>query len=322
GFGFRHYFSTRYRTLPEMLHEYGYYNVFFQGSGNLLADNTKSFLDHNHFDAVKSAKHFIGKKDKKDVFGWGVQDKLLYRSFFEFYDTQIKHQNKPFFAVLPTIFTHNNTVQIPQKDRYFYKDAASSFEYFSNVVHLTDRQLKVLMEGLDKRGLLENTIVIITGDHSRSAISDSKVSFNQTGFNDDIFQVPFLLLWKGHVEPKRVSTVAFSQVDIAPTLVDVLGLEVGKHHFQGVSMFRDVDENNVFLVQPYDGIFLASINLPYKFGTHLRSGKRYLYNVLDDPYETNNIVDKYPEIAASMEASIDLVYQTNALIEHNKVWQE
>ena len=66
-------------------------------------------------------------------------------------------------------------MQIPKKDRYLYPDADESFEYFANVIHLTDRHLPLLFEGLEKRGLLENTIVIITGDHSRSAISGSKV---------------------------------------------------------------------------------------------------------------------------------------------------
>ena len=322
GFGFRHYFGTRFQTLPEVLHDYGYYNVFFQASGNLLADNTKAFLDHNHFDDVKSARHVATDEDKPFIHGWGIQDTRLYHYFFKYYDEVIAKTEQPFFAVLPTIFTHNNTIQIPEKDRSLYPNADKSFEYFSNVIHLTDQQIQELLDHLEKRGLMDNTILIITGDHSRSAIADSLVSFNQTGFNDDIFQVPFLMVWKNVLPARRISDVAYSQVDIAPTLVDLLRLPIERHHFQGVSMFSNQTQNDVFLVQPYNGIFLSVVDLPFKYGKHLETGQEYLFNVLEDPYETTNIIQNQVKVAKGLALRLETIYRTNSMIESNMIWRD
>lgn len=322
GFAFRHFSGTHYQLLPKVLKDHGYYNLFFQASGNLLADNTKAFLENNHFDHVKSARQFSGDEDKPYIFGWGLQDNRLYHHFFNYYDTTIKGKNKPFFAVLPTIFTHNNTVQIPKKDRYLYPDADESFEYFANVIHLTDRHLPLLFEGLEKRGLLENTIVIITGDHSRSAISGSKVSFNQTGFNSDIFQVPFLMIWKGVIPEMRISNIAHSQMDIAPTLLDTLQLSVPHHHFQGKSMLSNISDNDVYLVQPYGGVYLSIINHPYKYGKHLETGREFLFNIVDDPYDSNNIIKNNDQVHQSLADKLNHIYHTNTLIESNRVWMK
>ena len=320
GFAFRHYAHTQYNLISHILKDRGYYNIFFQASGNLLADNTKSFLQQNGFDDVKSAEQFATENDAGFRFGWGLQDTRLYHHFFNYYDSTIKEKNKPFFAVLPTIYSHNNTVQIPEKDRYLYPKASKSFEYFANVIKLTDNHLKDLFSELKKRNLLENTIVIITGDHSRSAISGSKVSFNQSGFSNDIFKVPFLMVWKNHIPAKRIKDTAFSQIDIAPTLIDALQLPIKEHHFQGQSLFSGNKDNNVYLVQPYNGIYLSVINHPYKFAKHIESGNTYLYNLDDDPFEENNIINSNIAIKDQLETKIQSIFSTNSLIKKNKVW--
>ena len=168
--------------------------------------------------------------------------------------------------------------------------------------------------------MLENTIVIITGDHSRSAISGSKVSFNQTGFNSDIFQVPFLMIWKGVIPEMRLTDIAYSQMDIAPTVLDVLRLPVKDHHFQGKSIIADSLDNDVFLVQPYNGIYLSIINYPYKYGKHLETGKEFLFNIINDPYEKNNIINNHKNVHQSFIPKLNYIYNTSSLIESNKVW--
>ena len=113
------------------------------------------------------------------------------------------------------------------------------------------------------------------------------------------------------MSPRRISDQAFSQIDIAPTLVDLIGLSVDRHHFQGVSLFSDVSDNSVFLVQPYDGIFLSVVDLPFKYGKQLSSGNEFLYNVILDPFEKTNLIDRYNFQADKMERQLDIIYKTN-----------
>ena len=82
-----------------------------------------------------------------------------------------------------------------------------------------DRHVGLAMKELEKRGLLENTLIIVTSDHGMP-FPRVKGQLYEEGFH-----VPMVAYWKGVIQPGRVVDDFVSFPDLAPTLIEAVGLE-------------------------------------------------------------------------------------------------
>lgn len=83
-----------------------------------------------------------------------------------------------------------------------------------------DRHLGRMLASLERRGLLDNTLVIVTSDHG--------MPFPRSKGNANVManHVPFAVMWKGCIlKPGRSVDDYVSFIDIAPTLMEVAGIE-------------------------------------------------------------------------------------------------
>jgi arylsulfatase A-like enzyme len=85
-----------------------------------------------------------------------------------------------------------------------------------------DRQIGRLFDGLEQRGLLDETLVVLTSDHGEELFDHDGFEHGHTMFQE-LLRVP-LLFWGPGVRPGRIETPV-SLVDVLPTLLEALGLE-------------------------------------------------------------------------------------------------
>ena len=90
-------------------------------------------------------------------------------------------------------------------------------DYCLEIEHF-DRQLGRMLQLLEQRGELENTIVLVTGDNGM-AFPRAKANCYEYGIH-----VPLAIRWPGQGKPGRVVDDLVSFVDIAPTLLEVASL--------------------------------------------------------------------------------------------------
>jgi len=309
-------------NLPTLLKQEGYLTLFFQAHSDLKFDNAQDFMSTHGFDIQETVHTYLTEEDKPYVWGWGPEDHIFYKRFFNYLDTlQEKNQpNTPYFVALPTINNHMRFL-VPENRRFLYKNPTSPYEQYANSVYLVDQHLKVFFEELKKRPYLKESIVIITGDHS-FPLGSHGIHHNEVGFYEESFRVPFLLLWEGKLAPLRLKNKAFSQVDIAPTLIDLLNLPVSKHHFIGQSIFSDPPYNPTYLVQPYNGKYLSVVDYPFKYIKHLRTHKEYLFNLEKDPKETQNLVKNptYHPTLTTLRDNLTFIFLSQHLLQNNRIW--
>ena len=306
---------------PALLTDAGYETVFFQAYHDLKFDNTYNSLVKSGFTTVKSYREFRKPEDRPFIWGWGVEDKIFYERFFGMLDDlHAKSPEKPVFASLMTVGTHIPCDGMPPEKMTIYKKPKDIKEKYSNALRLSDSQLPRFFELLAQRDYLKNSIVIITADHS-FPMKEHGIYNNEKCFYDETFRIPFLVIWDGVVKPERIKTRPYSQIDIGPTIMDMLGIYQAENTMTGVSVFDRSGSNQVFLVQPYNGRYLEVVDYPYKFILHLQTQKEYLFNLETDPMEKVNLAvsGDMNGMQAIMKKYLNRIYINQQLIDANRI---
>ncbi len=101
--------------------------------------------------------------------GWGIGDKL----FFERVMPRIEHLKRPFVSMLITLTSHSPYQYIPVSERKLKLGSieGSDFGGYLHSMRYNDEAIEQLFGQLQKNGLLQNTTVVIYGDH------DSRMKF-------------------------------------------------------------------------------------------------------------------------------------------------
>lgn len=161
------------------------------------------------------------------------RDRHLTDDWIEWYKNH--DSSKPVFSFLfydaphgydfPKNFEPKYEPMIPRVD-YLKLDNNSDQEKFFNryktSVRYVDTQVKRALDTLKESGDLDNTLVIITGDHSQE-MNDNKQNFwgHNGNFTRAQTQVPFVMFGPGVDKEKLAQTIAYttSHEDLAPTLM-------------------------------------------------------------------------------------------------------
>jgi len=134
----------------------------------------------------------------------------------------------PFF-----LFVHYFDPHHPWDPPVAYSRQYSHLMYDGEIAFV-DSWLGELLNDVERRGLFEKTVVIITADHGEGLGDHEEYTHSMLLYNETT-RVPLLLYYPG-VEPSTVST-AVSLVDIAPTIFELLGVEVA-HEIDGHTLLR------------------------------------------------------------------------------------
>ncbi len=313
--------ALSFKALPSILGEAGYETLFMQAADSLSFDGTEAFMKKAGFREIHSAFEYLTDADKGQVWGWGPEDGLFYRICLKQMDAMHKANNgRPVFAVLATTSNHMWFDHVPKEKCLMYPDPGDIAQRYANSIHLSDAGLTELLKGIAARPYLADTIVIITGDHS-FPLDEHGISHNERGFYEEIFRTPLLILRNKRMAPRAVAG-PFSQLDLAPTILDMAGVSGVMTHFQGRSMVSPgASPGPVYLIQPYNGQYLGVVEYPFKYVRHGDTGKEYLFNLKEDPLEKRNLArtGERKELAL-LRKRIEDIYANQKTITSNRLW--
>ena len=105
-------------------------------------------------------------------------------------------------------------------------DPEPFFNLYRNCIYQVDIQVNMLIEYLQNNGLMDNTIVIITGDHGQEFNENQKNYWGHGGnYSQWQIRVPMILYYPG-IDPKKQFSHTTTHYDIATTLMKrYLGVE-------------------------------------------------------------------------------------------------
>gem|GEM_PF-1909195 len=309
--------------LPQVLKDSGYQTHFFQAYRDTTFGSKLDFLSQNGFDHVESVADYMHPGDEEHIWGWGLQDDIYYKRFFEYLDGQ--DSNQPIFASLLTVSTHRDFTAIPNELKKVYPNyhGGNYYKRYSNVINRADHFLRTFLDEFKKRNFHKNSILIITGDHG-FPIDEHGSHHNEAGTFSENFKTPFLLIWDQKVKPKVIRDRNFSHLDLLPSLVDLAGISA-KTHAAGQSLFRETKKDRpIFMVQPYQGVGLAVVRGDFKYVKEYRYQRETLFDLKNDPMESKNLINSKDHIFLLKQFREDLgwFFLNHKLLNENKIFKK
>ena len=152
----------------------------------------------------------------------------------EFMDRQVG-RGQPFFLQLHYHAVHDS-LEPRAPDAYFSRFPSSSYDLTNFYAHVygVDYNIQRILDTLDKKGVLDNTLIAFTSDNGAQAgisgvcgpsvlpgnapFKGTKGSYYQGGI-----RVPLVFSWPAGIEGKRVCGQLVSTMDILPTFIDAAG---------------------------------------------------------------------------------------------------
>lgn len=157
-----------------------------------------------------------------------------------------------------------------------------------------DKQLGRLFQALRERGLADDTLVVITGDHGEAfADPHSHRGHGSTVYEEEI-NVP-LIFWNPRLFPGGGrSTNVGGHVDLNPTIADLLGVEA-PGEWQGFSMFDPARAPRAYFMTNISAEYLFGVREEHwKYVLDATSGREVLFNLQTDPHEQQNLAKQEP----------------------------
>ncbi len=112
--------------------------------------------------------------------------------------------------------------------QYAYDEASAKFgtsfsDVYDNAISWTDRNVGVLVQALEDLGVLNETVIVIASDHGEGFREHGLEGHGKTLYRE-VTEVPLILAFPFRLEPGIVVAPMVQNVDIWPTVLDLLGL--------------------------------------------------------------------------------------------------
>ncbi|MCI5052740.1 MAG: sulfatase-like hydrolase/transferase [Simkaniaceae bacterium] len=261
------------RGMPEIFKEQGYELGAFKG-GDLSFDYEGKFYESHGFDCIVGKEKLMQRYPDEKTYTWGIDDRAVFEEAGKWLE------GGPKFAFIKSISAHYP----------FQNYQGTRLERYRKALRYTDMLLEAFVNKVR-----DNSIVILLGDHGISMQERGQSSSLFEGLYEENIHVPCLIL-----APKmrfRSSEVA-SQVDLLPTLLDMLSIHTN-HHAMGRSLLRKMENSYAFALNPFDNPSIAWIQGDHKYIHHMGKGRGELYNLKNDPEEQNNISQRIPTMVGN-----------------------
>lgn len=154
----------------------------------------------------------------------------------------IKADDKPFFLTLMLSVTHD-PYEVP---RWFAEPAKEPLDRYKQAILYTDKFLAALDVELAKLNLTDETIFCVIGDHGEAFSEHGLLGHERIAFEENV-RIPFCLRAPSLIQPKTKVTCPASSVDLAPTLLALLGSDTQAAGFDGTDALSPIpDDRKVY----------------------------------------------------------------------------
>ena len=240
-------------------------------------------------------------------------------------------EKKPFFAYITTNAPHGPFIA-PEKNARRFTDLGFNAKTagFYGMIENIDENIGLLSHKLTEYGLDDNTVFIFMSDNGMTGggsgrpgkpLADGYPFYNANmkglkGSTDEGgVRVPFFVRYPGHFKAGHDLPNVAAHIDILPTLAELAGAKLPPDQVEGRSFLQLMKDPAI----PWPDRYLFTHKARWKTGDApdnsqwknfaVRNhrfrlvGRENLYDMLTDPEQTTNVIDRHPDVARAMVAA-------------------
>jgi len=272
-------------AVPEVLAAAGYRTALFH-SGRFAYLGMESVVRNRGFQTLEDAGDIGGNHESS----FGVDEPATVARILAWLDSLPR--GRPFFLAYLPIAGHH-PYATPGRGPF---TGTADINQYRNALRYGDESLGALAAGLRARGLENDTVWVIYGDHGE-AFGQHPGNYGHTFFvYEENVHVPLVIAAPGLLRDLTRVHKPVSLVDIAPTILDLAGI-APPPAYQGRTMLDSSFRMSLFFADYSMGI-LGLRDGPWKFIYEIEPGRAKLFNLDHDPTESANLAARDPARAS------------------------
>ena len=237
GATFFSYPDTHYISLPKLFNNMGYTTTAIHPDSGSFWNWMPALKAFGFGTCIDSSRYNI-----TETIGMGISD----GTYLPQVEPIIVKQKQPFYTFLVTLSSHI-PFQLPNKYKELKLSLAldnSKLGGYFQCIHYSDKQLGIFFDNLKKDGILDNTVIVIYGDHEgvhkyyAPEIRDLKPS--ETWWLDNHKQLP-LIIYNNQLKGEEIKTIG-GQIDLFPTVASLMGID--QKNYSGSVIGRNLLNTN------------------------------------------------------------------------------
>lgn len=284
--------NTYYEAMFNLFNNKGYY-------ASSLHNFTEAYYYRSVIHPNMESQKYYGVEDLGiDYFtyygGWSSDEDFMnkYLEIIDTYDT-----DKPFMNYLTTVSSHQPYNSSVYGDLYYDMTEnttySSSLRKYYSKLKVLDNALGILLDGLEERGILDDTVIVLFGDHYPYGIKNEVLNevLDRDLDNYEVEKTP-LVIYNSSLDSKKYDLYT-SYINLTPTLANLFNLDYDPRLYAGKDIFdKDYDNIVVFADSSWKN------NLAYYDASN---GNVTYYT--DFMYTDEEIIDINKKIYAKMNSS-------------------
>jgi sulfatase-like protein len=285
------YGSAHCQSIADLLKRRGYRTGLFH-SGRFAYLGMDALVRDRGYEVLADAGDIGGQRQSS----FGVDEPSTVARILRWIDG-LSPGSRFFVTYLPVAGHH--PYDTPDRGPYDDRDEQGRYR---NALHYGDASLGTLMRGLDARGLTNDILWIVVGDHGE-AFGQHDGNYGHTfHVYEENIHVPLAIAAPGLIARQERSPLVVSLLDIAPTVQDLLG-DPAPYAYEGHSML-DGTSRMAFFYTDYSRSILGSRDGRLKTIVELDSGRTRLFDLDTDPGERSDVAGRYPDRASWYERNL------------------
>lgn len=179
---------------------------------------------------------------------------------------------------------------------------------YDGEIAYTDVEIGRFLGNLKNLGLLDNTLVVLAGDHGEGLGEHGEATHSMLVY-DATVHTPLIFYFPKRAPLGKVVERQVSNVDVAPTILDLVGIKTDVP-FDGSSLIRGPQAHD-------DSIYIETISTLVLHGwsplfcirqqeaKYIHAPRPELYDLKEDPKELTNLLDERPEQVALLSQKLE-----------------
>jgi hypothetical protein len=281
-------------SLAEVLGWHDYLCACFDGMDK-LTEARGPFLRRHGWHELHCGKDVRERLPQALASNWYVHDEALFGYFADWLAHQ-QARKQPTFSTVLTMSNHFPWLpppgERPQRPQTLAERFVETFRY-------TDQSLGRLVGELEQRGLANDVILFVFGDHGMLTGEHGHV-LSILSLCEEVVRIPLLILAPGRLEKPALITDVASQVDLLPTVLDILHLQAPQHAL-GRSLVRESHvPATAYLTNPLFGGFCSLRRGDRRYARGITSEQEQLLRLSPGSLAAVDVTDEHEEELAAL----------------------